>query len=201
MHRPSRFAASTLALLLAGFLAACESDPGANTVLGPDGLAPLFEASESVEDAVFATESAPEGPTRAAAWIGAAGGSVTLAGHSLVVPEGAVDGPLCFTMDLRSGSEIDVDLHAWEMDSSEGCKGDKAGGELEGTLWSQQFQLPVTLGLTYSRATNVSDPSDLQVAWLKNSTQMELLGSSVDEAAQEVTSQLDHFSAYALVIP
>lgn len=193
--------ACTLALLLLG-AAACDGLDPDRALLEPEISSPRFETSEAEEDGELAKESGYTGPTRAAAWIGSSGGSLSLAGHSLVVPEGAVQNSLCFTMELGPSDVIDVDLNAWKMDSSESCKVEGDGGEgWEGTLWEGNFEVPVTLGLTYSRANNVTDPADLVVAWLKSATETVPVSSWVDTAAETVNGELDHFSAYAAFIP
>lgn len=189
-----------LFVLAAGLFACDDTKPGAFP-LEPH-VVPAFETSESEEDGEKVTEDGYTGPTKAAAWIGSSGGSLSLAGHSLVVPEGAVSQAMCFTMELGTGSYVDVDLHAWRMESGDGCDVEKVGGdEWGGTLWTGEFQTPVKLSLTYSRATNVSDPSVLVVAWQKSSTTMDLLSSHVDTTAETVSAELDHFSMYALAIP
>lgn len=198
MPNPTRRTAFTFLALLLGFLSACDGVARDHDPIGP-GRAPSFAESESEEDGELVTEEGYTGPTRAAAWIGSAGGSLSLASHSLTVPEGAIQGDLCFTMELGSGSVVDVDLNAWEMDSSEECKVE--GDGWEGNLWKGDFDVPVALALTYSRANNVSDPADLVVAWVKSATDILPLSSSVDTASETVSSELDHFSEYALFIP
>lgn len=189
-----------LLALVVGLFACDDTRPRAFP-LDPQ-VVPSFEESESEEDAEKVTEDGYTGPTRAAAWIGSSGGSLSLAGHSLVVPEGAVSGSMCFTLELGTGDYVDVQLHAWEMESSEGCEVEEDGEEgWKGTLWTGEFEVPVALSLTYSRANNVSDPSDLVVAWQKTSTDMDLLPSQVDPAAETVSTQLDHFSDYILAFP
>lgn len=203
MSRSLPRAAVAFLLLLLAVAAACDGMGPGHAPVGPDASTPLFQESE--EDAELATEDGYTGPTRAAAWIGSSGGSLSLAGHSITVPEGAVSGSMCFTMELGTGNAVDVDLNAWQMDSSEGCKvegdGSEGGESWEGTLWQGEFEVPVTLALTYSRVNNVDDPSDLQVAWLKSSTDVLPLSSSIDATSETVWSQLEHFSMYALIIP
>lgn len=164
-------------------------------------LVPSFEASQ--EDGEKVTEESYSGATKAAAWIGSSGGSLSLAGHSLVVPKGAVSRSMCFTVELGTGDYVDVDLHAWLMESSEGCQVEEGGEEKgwEGTLWTDYFEVPVQLSLTYSRANSVSDPSVLVVAWEKSSLEMDLLDSWVDQTAETVSAELDHFSRYTLAYP
>lgn len=199
-------ALTVLALLLVGLVAACDVGEQGRTPLSPDAITPAREDSETdgEEDGTLATEESSSGATRAAAWIGSGGGSLTLDGHTIVVPEGAVGGPLCFTMELGTGDYVDVDLHAWEMEDSDGCKVEGDGEEEEswdGTLWTGTFAEPVVLSLTYSRVTNADDPSDLVVAWQKSATDVDLLPSSVDSEQEVVSAELDHFSMYALIMP
>lgn len=203
MRLAARRTLPALALLVLGLGAACDGPEQDHALLGPAATPLLEEKSEG--DGEEVTESGYSGATKAAAWIGSAGGSLSLAGHSITVPEGAVSHSLCFTMELGTGDAVDVDLHAWTMDSSESCKveGDGAeGGEgWEGTLWTGEFEVPVTLALTYSRATNVDDPSTLYVAWVQSATETTPLSSLVDTASETVSGELDHFSQYALFFP
>lgn len=187
--------AAILAFAALGFVACEAVDPTAARL--EPVLVPSF--AESEEDGEKVTEDGYSGPTKAAAWIGSSGGSISLAGHSLVVPEGSVTQPMCFTMELGTGDYVDVDLHAWLMESSEGCEVGEE--EWDGTLWTGEFGVPVRLSLTYSRANNVGDPSLLVVAWEISATELDLLDSSVDETAETVSTELDHFSSYVIAMP
>lgn len=197
-----RFALFLVPLVL-GVFAACNEAAREHALTGPD----LPRFNESEEGGELVEEGSYSGATKAAAWIGSAGGSLSLAGHSLTVPAGAVAETMCFTMELITAtSVVDVDLNAWQMESSEGCKVAEDGEEVEAegsgpTLWAGTFDVPVVLALTYSRAINLDDPDDLQVAWLKSASEIVPLSSSVDSAAETVTGELDHFSAYALFMP
>lgn len=200
---------SALLLLLVGFAAGCDQTQQAHSPIGPD-LAPLFDQGESGgdgDDGELATEHGHTGSIKRAAWIGRRGGSLSLAGHKLIVPSGAVSTSMCFTMETVAGSVVDVDLNAWQMEDRDDCEveedGDEEGegDEWKGTLWKGEFSVPVTLSLTYARVTNVVDPSRIVVAWLKSATEVLPLSSSVDERTKTVRSELDHFSEYALFIP
>lgn len=196
---------AALALVVALGFGACEGAEPTGVGLVPV-LVPSFEESEQgegEEDGEKVTEDGYSGATKAAAWIGSSGGSLNLAGHSLVVPKRAVSQSMCFTIELGTGDYVDVDLHAWSMESSEGCEVEEDGEEegWDGTLWTGEFDVPVQLSLTYSRANNVSDPSVLVVGWEKSSTEMDLLDSWVDQTAETVSAELDHFSRYVMAVP
>lgn len=201
-----RFGLILVPLVLGGF-AACDEAGSEHALIGPS--LPVFEESEEDGggDGELVEEEAYSGATAAAAWIGSAGGSISLAGHSLTVPEGAVSQHLCFTMELGTSTVVDVDLNAWQMESSEGCKVEGNAEEVEAgegssrVLWTGTFDVPVSLALTYSRALDVSDPTELVVAWLKSATETLPVSSSVDTASETVRGELNHFSEYALFIP
>lgn len=201
--RRSRLSLPVCCLLLLALSTGCDQLDPRNAPLGP-GLFPHTTESGASEPTELATEDGYEGATRTAKWIGSSGGSLSLAGHVLEVPEGAVSQSLCFTMELVTGDVVDVDLHAWEMESSESCSaesGEKEAKSPEGTLWQGEFEVPVKLGLTYERTNNVSDPSRLLIGWAISATELELLSSSVDTTSETVWTELDHFSQYVLAMP
>ena len=119
--------------------------------------------------------------------IGLSGGSVSLLGHTLTVPAGAVTVPTLFTMTVLPSAHIDVELSATVTDL--------LGRIID--VGQSGFSIPITLSLTYSRATNVNDPADLFLVYINGST-LTRLPSTVDQATQTVSTQLNHFSAYGM---
>lgn len=135
------------------------------------------------------TESViPPIDTKASALIGLNGGSVTLMGHTLVVPAGAVSVPTLFTMVALPTPEIDVDLSATVTGL--------LGGVVDVGIFG--FKKPVTLSLTYSRANNVANASKLFIGYFPGDGTIEPIKSSVDTSKKTVSAKLDHFSKYGM---
>lgn len=122
----------------------------------------------------------------AAKLIGPAGGSISLNGHSIVVPSGAVSLPTLFTMVALTEGHIAVDLSAvaWLL------------GRLI-DVGERGFSKQVTLTLSYANATGITDPSKLRIVHV-NGSQSEVLPTTVDTVNKTATAKLDHFSRYCL---
>lgn len=118
--------------------------------------------------------------------IGSAGGTLTLNGHSIEVPAGAVSLPTLFTITAITDGHIAVDLSAvaWLL-----------GGLID--VGERGFAKKVTLTLSYANATNVTDPSRLRIVYV-NGAQSEVLPTTVDTVRKTATAKLDHFSKYCL---
>ena len=120
--------------------------------------------------------------------IGIKGGEITVLSHTLAVPRGAVLEPTAFTMRVAPTVKVEVELTAAI---------EKAGGVID--VGSDGFEKPVSLSLSYARATNVKDPSRLRVVLLNDDGSIrEVLPSTVDLKKKTVTAKLPHFSRYAL---
>lgn len=118
--------------------------------------------------------------------IGADGGSLHLAGHSITVPAGAVAEPTVFSMTLLTNGYVQVELEA----ISAGLLSDVGAGGFNGKT--------VALSLTYAWASNVSDPADLVILRMHEDGRVEPLPTTVDSKGKTVTAQLDHFSRYCM---
>ncbi|MGH7447011.1 MAG: hypothetical protein ACREK1_00120 [Longimicrobiales bacterium] len=121
--------------------------------------------------------------------IGLLGGEVHLAGHVIQVPAGAVSLPTVFTLTLATNGYVEVDISALTTDL--------LGNTVN--IGEQGFKKPVTLSLTYARATNVTDPSRLKLMRLKSDGKHEILKSKVSDGTKLVSAKLDHFSRYCMV--
>jgi hypothetical protein len=135
----------------------------------------------------------PEGlPLSVSSVLGLFGGRVTLAGHTITVPFGAVLTPTLFTMKVSPDGYVEVELTAvrislfgWRIDvGSRGFLGGRT----------------VKLEMSYARATNVTDPSRLIIVRKLSDSNVEVLESTVNQEAQVVETQLDHFSGYAMAL-
>lgn len=118
--------------------------------------------------------------------IGTGGGQISLLGHSLQVPAGAVAVPTIFTMTVLTNGYVEVDLTA--VVSS--LLGSVDVGE-------KGFNKPVTLTLTYARSPDTLDPSKLLIVYV-DGKKLEPLASTVNRATKTVSAQLSHFSKYAM---
>jgi hypothetical protein len=122
------------------------------------------------------------------------GGSISLLGHTLVVPAGAVTKPTLFLMTVLPTGKVEVDLLA-------------SVNTLFGILdvGSKGFAKPIPVTLTYSRSTNVgSHAPELKVLRIKSLLgygNYEVMPSTVDTTNKNVHTALDHFSRYSLAYP
>lgn len=126
--------------------------------------------------------------------IGGEGGQLTLLGHTLTVPVGAVTEPTLFVMTVLPTGYVEVSLEA------------SISTLLRGLLdiGGRGFLKPVPVSLSYAGATNVADPSRLtilRVTSLLGYGKYEVMPSRVDRAARTVTTELDHFSRYVIAMP
>ena len=120
--------------------------------------------------------------------IGIKGGEITVLSHTLAVPRGAVLEPTAFRMRVAPTVRVEVELTAVI---------EKAGSVID--VGSDGFEKPVSLSLSYARATNVKDPSRLKIVLLNDDGSIkEVLPSTVDTKKKTVTAKLPHFSRYAM---
>ncbi len=120
--------------------------------------------------------------------IGIEGGSLSLLGHRIDVPAGAVNRPVLFTMLVTTPGFVEVELDA-TISGLFGRVIDVGGAG---------FERPVRLTLTYARATNVEDPADLVILRRLPGGAIEELPTRLDEGGRTVSAELDHFSRYCM---
>ncbi len=176
-----------LPVLLAGLLLSSCERPATESPTTPSAVA-THSSSLSSYTRIEGRIPADIPDLQASKLIGVEGGSVSLAGHTITVPAGAVGQPTLFTLTLATNGYVEVDLSATVTDL--------LGNTID--TGSQGFKLPVTLSLTYAWASNVSDPSRLLILRLLDKDKVEPLKSTVDPTGKTVTVQLDHFSKYCL---
>lgn len=112
------------------------------------------------------------------------GGELTLLGHTLTIPAGAIDRPTMFVMSVLAGTEIQVELIAYDPDLYEDVGG-------------KGFNVPVQLALSYAEA-EVDDPESLTIVYITPDGDKEVIESTVDTENQVVRAELSHFSRYGL---
>lgn len=121
--------------------------------------------------------------------IGAQGGTIELDGRRLIVPAGAVSTPTLFKVTISSDQFVRVELKATRRNHK--GNDDDVGG--------QGFARPIRLEFSYTLASGVTDPSKLGIAWVREDGTMVRLPSVVNTGKKTVSSDLEHFSGYALV--
>jgi hypothetical protein len=118
--------------------------------------------------------------------IQATGGAISIDGHTLKVPAGAVGQPTWFSMQVVEASVVHVRLKAWRA--------------ADGAAVTQFPSVPVELTLDASRIEKL-DPTGLVIVYLRDGTYTgarEEVRSVVNQNNWTVTGYLTHFSAYAL---
>ena len=126
--------------------------------------------------------------------IGFGGGSISVLGHTLIVPPGAVTKPTLFTMVVLPTGKVEVDLLA-------------TVNTLLGVLdvGSTGFAKPIPVTLTFSRSTNVGTHGAqikvLRIKSLLGYGNYEVMPTTVDTTNKKATTALDHFSRYTLAYP
>ncbi|HUP88459.1 MAG TPA: hypothetical protein VM100_03880 [Longimicrobiales bacterium] len=125
----------------------------------------------------------------ASVWIGPAGGTVTTAAYTLIIPANAVTKSTRFDIEPLNTGVYSVELHAYQK-----------GGLLNLSLidvGSKGFLKPVTLRMSYAKAYNVTDPNALVIVYFAQGI-VEIKPSAIDLVNKTVTSQLNHFSKYCM---
>lgn len=164
-----------LAILAMALLGSC-TDAHRASPLGP-AAAPA--ASTSADAPLLAC---PNTSVRSAsAVIGPLGGSVSVAGHKLAVPAGAVPVPTSFSITVPASQLLEVQIRAGEAEH-------------------YQFLLPVSLTLSYARCgPETVEGKRLQIVYIDAfDSVLQLLGGSDDRVSRAVTTWTDHLSDYAM---
>lgn len=167
--RRSRYVPLAFLLAASGLLAGCEplaepeEQPG-YVRLESLGLLSLCEAAPSA---------------KSSAVVGPSGGSVTAAGVTMTLPEGAVLEPTEFRLHVPSSTYVEVEIHANGQEHF-------------------QFHAPVVIAMDYSRCTA---SSGLLTAWHidpDTKSLLENMGGVDDTVNQRVIFSTMHLSGYAI---
>lgn len=113
------------------------------------------------------------------------GGELTLLGHTLTVPAGAIDRPTMFVMSVLAGTTIQVELIAYDPD-------------LYNDVGGKGFNVPVQLALSYAGAGADFDPATATIVHIETDGSRVVVPSTVDAENQVVRAELKHFSRYGL---
>src|SRR5688500_960788 len=153
---------------------------GCDQVQRADITAPAFAANKKQTAFVQRVNALTTGQTQCA-WV-APGQTATVAigANTLEIPRKASSGPATYCMTIKPGSEIAVELRAW----------DNAGIALH------EFRATVRLTLSYADASEA--PTGLRIMYVVNGEVVEVLGTGQDFNNKTVTSSLRHFSDYII---
>jgi hypothetical protein len=135
------------------------------------------------------TEPALLGDLDISKLIGLTGGTISIQGITLTVPSGALSTPTLFTVLALPTNVVDGSFTAI-VSNLLGLVTDVGG---------IGFKKPVTITMSYARATNVKDPSRLFIVYYDYANnRLVKLPSTVNTKTKTVSAQTDHFSKYGM---
>lgn len=185
----------SLKALLTALLIAVPVMTSCADVSGPPSATTTIERQDGLIDGLlggvlkllFVILTGPDanGPD-ASAWIGSAGGTVSTAAYTLVVPLGAVSVNTKFVIEPVNDGTYAVQLRAYKQ----GLLGLVDVGE-------KGFKKPVTLKMSYANASGVTNEKKLIIVYLCDGD-AEVQATSIDTRKETVSAQLNHFSKYAM---
>jgi hypothetical protein len=170
-------------LALSVVLVGCDSVEQ-SAMLGPGSSEEILIIDRDESGYTTATETDPMVGV-VTAIIDENGGELNIGPHRLLVPAGAVTAPTTFVMTKLPG-EIEVGLTATRL--------------LLNDVGRAGFRKPVRLTLSYENAANVTADAEpqLEILWEKANGTYEPQQSYVDQEANEVRANLNHFSIYTV---
>ena len=159
--------------LTIGLLGAC----------GEAGEGPLAPEDAALASSGAALVECPVSESRSAtATLDVLGGTVSLDGHSISLPAGAVLLPTQITLTVPASNYMEIDIRANDLESFE-------------------FEEPVSVVLSYQRCTRANlDKEALRVWHIDTATKalLEDMGGVDDKAARAVTFESGHLSGFAI---
>lgn len=159
--------------LTVGLLGACAE-------AGEGPMAPEEESTASTGPVLV---ECPVSETRStSATIDLLGGTVSLDGHSITLPEGAVLLPTQITLTAPASNYMEIDIRANDLESFE-------------------FEQPVSVAVSYQRCTRSNLDKATLSAWHIDTTTKALLedmGGVDDKTARTVTFESGHLSGFAI---
>lgn len=189
MVKMPRLTAVLLAFALG--LGACDRAPELPTAPAFSAQHDLADGSDDAEESEY---TLVEGDLTAdltelvtSLWIGPEGGTLSLGGVTLEVPEGAVSTLTLFTIELPTAGLLETELTA----------------QVEGLLGlvnvgSQGFAEPVKLTISYENAASRVDVDDVLIVNIEENGTLVPYSSNVDDDAETVSALLPHFSRWCV---
>ena len=110
------------------------------------------------------------------------GGTVSLGGTSITIPDGALTVPRLITLTIPASRYMEIEIHADE-------------------LTSLLFEKPVSITIDYSRCSRANiDQAPLTVWYIEKltKTRLEDMGGVDDKATRSITFPSGHLSNYAI---
>lgn len=110
------------------------------------------------------------------------GGTVSLGGSSITIPEGALTVPRVITLTIPASPYMEIEVHA-------------------DALTSLLFEKPVSITIDYSRCERSNiEQAPLTVWYIDKTTKqhLETMGGVDDKQARSITFQSGHLSNYAI---
>ncbi len=175
MRSIRRLLVAALALVALG-TAACDSSTA------PTALTMAAPRADRLGGFTLVKSTSVQTPVTVSALLGSAGGTLSVNGHTLKVPAGALTQPTVITMSTVAGSSIQVSLSATHW---------RTGAPMT------VFLTPLRLSLSYAGA-QVNNPAKLKLAWVVNGQVVAVQPSDVDRSRKTVTSSVYHFSQWGI---
>lgn len=150
---------------------------------------------EEKEYTAAARKGGPSGEI-GSAWIDASGGVLQAGGHTLYVPENAVQEPTRFSMREAAHTVDGVAVLALDLHANQGS------GKRERDVGAAGFDVPVTLCVSYADVdadVELGDEADL--IWYRGAGAILEAVESRQTAAGQFCGELDHFSLWGLAWP
>jgi hypothetical protein len=180
--RPTRFFSIALLAIFAITGISCAevsptAPPAATVTTATDAELLDLLGLESTLRRIGLLSCSPMPSANASAWIGRAGGTITVGPHSLVVPAGALDRPVLITASAPSARVNRVELLPHGL----------------------TFDVPARLTMSYRNCNLLGSLAPKRIAYIdSNLNILELLASVDDLANRRVSTRLEHFSEYAV---
>jgi len=204
MRRMSTWRIAATLFVAAALSASCDlMGPSADSPLAPeveaselllgwgdrdedDQSAPVIVAESEL---TFIEENVPEHAALSdVQLLGLLGGVLNAGGHVVRVPLGAVTSLTRFSMERVPGDRAVLELHA-----TRGILG------WLGSTVVKLFRVPVTLEMSYANATNLpADVSTLKIVRFRDDGTFQVMPTEIDPVRKVITTQLEHFSLYAM---
>lgn len=174
----ARIAVAALALSATIFVASCSDSPVAPPAPQQTAQLPQGELLDGLLRLTGLLRCAPLPAASTTKTIGQWGGVISVGPHSLVIPPGALDGPVTITATIPANSNVNrVTLQPHGL----------------------QFDRPAALTMSYNNCSGLGSLLPKRIAYVNGVLDILYYLLSVDNIwTNKVTGKLDHFSDYAM---